>query len=636
MLSKQTRGAPPDPRGAAAGPEFGGLPIPYYSEDTDEEIFDGSSSRRFEPLQPLQQFALQQQQQPVPGAYSSLGSSSSGNLAAAGPPPRCGEGPLGAPGGPPGGPQGVLARRGGAEAGAGVVEPAGLLGLEKEGHVGEETCSNSGSPRGDSSSSRRSLWQQWAEHNLNLDSYGGDLEQLYLDCNGWKPRAAATAAAAAPAAAAAVAPKFKKQTAIVNPPLVNTMDARHQHGLLYTATEAAEPAAAAAAASSLNIYSAADLSLIQTTQIQTKAINCLDVTSDLLACGDDNGCLHFFDPFTLQRRSKLATAPAGSWGFSFEINDLRICRGDGKLLAVQTARRYPFGFLLLDISSQKALCFSDRQTNGYWLHAVDVEPSPFCPYGSSCCCCSSCSSSSSSVLRSSSSSSIFAVGESSATGIFSLLHLDCRLQHPVVMEVKRNKQMLWPLRVQDYNVFVNDIFPQGDFEGRIEQIDFRMTHSSNPPLAYAVEGQRVEDIRLFKRELYVLSSAPEGEMAVWRPSVGCGVLGSGSMGSGSMGSTGGVGGLWGAAKGAQRVAAVDRFDAHNWKDPLKLLLLYETTAAAAAAATAATAAAAGPADPAAADPAAAANPAVGAAAAAVGGAAAAAAAAAAAPARAAV
>lgn len=75
--------------------------------------------------------------------------------------------------------------------------------------------------------------------------------------------------------------------------------------------------------------------------------------------------------------------------------------------------------------------------------------------------------------RLSSISNVVAVGESSTAGCFSLLQMDLRCSRPVVQEIRQTRRMLWPLRVQGYNVFVSSVFAGNELCGRIRQIDLR-------------------------------------------------------------------------------------------------------------------------------------------------------------------
>lgn len=110
---------------------------------------------------------------------------------------------------------------------------------------------------------------------------------------------------------------------------------RHQHGLLYLASEA-YPRSGGPPVAELRTVSVADLQVQKSMRVPAKAINCLDggsktvfrqtvfpmlklrkngsqgllrvlhfaVSPQVLVCGDDSGLVHVLDPTTLELRSQ--------------------------------------------------------------------------------------------------------------------------------------------------------------------------------------------------------------------------------------------------------------------------------------------------------------------------------------------
>ncbi|KAL8270761.1 hypothetical protein Esti_005316 [Eimeria stiedai] len=438
------------------------------------------------------------------------------------------------------------------------------------------TSNSSSSSMGRRSGGHEVLWESWARHALNDEAYGFDYKRLFLDRNGWRPLGGAL-------------PRWVLKKRDANPPLVNTMDARQQLGCLYLASEAF-PKSGNSPAAKLQVLSLHDLSVQRQTSVASSAINCLDLDKEVLVCGDDNGVVQIFNPFSLQLRGKHAAVGLPLLALAYglratqEVNDLRVCGAERQVLTVRTASRYPAGIDLIDLETGARRAVTPEKTDGksptrcHWIHAVDVDSPPLrCPYTSRSgaadvplCCCSQ---SSSSGLRTSSLSNVFAIGESSGAGSFVLLRLDFRLDRPVVQQVPQSKRMLWPLRMKGHMAFVNAVFGPHDFSGRIHQVDLRMpasfsagassaSWSLSPStetdtslaapdgLLHLLPHKRVEDIRVFDGQLYVLVNDKKGHLGVVRFETE-------------------------APREAQPLCAVDTFQGGDWAEPLRLLLMFE-------------------------------------------------------------
>ncbi|OEH77245.1 hypothetical protein cyc_01327 [Cyclospora cayetanensis] len=371
-----------------------------------------------------------------------------------------------------------------------------------------------------------SQWEAWAAHTLNDEAYGFDYRRLLLDRNGWKPRSGS-------------APSWRRIKREANPAHVNTMDARQQFGFLYLAGEGIKRQHCPPSAQ-LQILSLRDLSLQARISLSSRAINCLDLSHEILVCGDDSGVIRFFDPFSLEAKGRHIPAfPSGllppNLRASQEVNDLRLCGTEQHVLAVRTASRYPAGLDLLDIQSGVSRAIKPEQTEGHWIHAVDVDQlSMRCPYAS---------------------------------------RSEGRLARPVVQKIPQTKRMLWPLRVEGHRAFANGVFGQGDFTGRIQQVDMRMpvvrpseamAAASLEPwtsvdasvaapgsLVHLLPNKRVEDIRIFDGQLYALANDARGSLSIVRFNVD-------NPGD------------------AQSLGTIDCFPAEDWAEPLRLLLVYES------------------------------------------------------------
>ncbi|KFG49376.1 hypothetical protein TGDOM2_261370 [Toxoplasma gondii GAB2-2007-GAL-DOM2] len=418
---------------------------------------------------------------------------------------------------------------------------------------------------------RRSRW-------LNAHAYRNDYRRLYRDGNGWFPCSSSQGADPSSDSFSWSTPRFSTAKMKLNPHLSNSMDTREDAAEILIASEGVETPGGQRS-SYIRVIDRESLQVVHEQQIPTRSLNCLDICPELYACGDDSGTIRLFSRRThslLHRYTSVGVVNMMAMyglGPSQEVNDLRICRAEQQIVSVRTASRYPAGIEVVDLHTGKTTAITPGKTNGNWIHALDVEqdlsldfPS-FRPARRSLLFSpDSAAASYSPPWRRSSITSLVAVGESSSAGCFSLLRLDLRCGRPVVQEIPQTRRMLWPLRVQGTNVFVNSVFAANEMCGRVRQIDLRapspdicaQQHTSVTCLAeegskrigscmvHLLPSRKVEDIRVMGDFLYALTDDADGCLQMLRFDTK-------------------------RDSKAQLVAVVDVFDSSEWTEPLRLL-----------------------------------------------------------------
>ncbi|KEP66241.1 UNVERIFIED_CONTAM: hypothetical protein HHA_261370 [Hammondia hammondi] len=418
---------------------------------------------------------------------------------------------------------------------------------------------------------RRSRW-------LNAQAYRNDYRRLYRDGNGWFPCRSSQSAEPSSDSFSWGKPRFSTAKMKLNPHLSNSMDTREDATEILIASEGVETPGGQRS-SYIRVIDRESLQVVHEQKIPTRSLNCLDICPELYACGDDSGMIRLFSRRThslLHRYTSVGVVNMMAMyglGPCQEVNDLRICRAEQQIVSVRTASRYPAGIEVVDLHTGKTTAITPAKTNGNWIHALDVEqdlsvdfPS-FKPARRSLLFSPDTDAASySPPWRRSSITSLVAVGESSSAGCFSLLRLDLRCGRPVVQEIPQTRRMLWPLRVQGTNVFVNSVFAATEMCGRVRQIDLRapspdicaQQYTSVTCLAeegskrigscmvHLLPSRKVEDIRVMGEFLYALTDDADGCLQMLRFDTK-------------------------RDSKAQLVAVVDVFDSSEWTEPLRLL-----------------------------------------------------------------
>eukprot|EP00921_Rhytidocystis_pertsovi_P000115 GHVQ01000252.1.p1 GENE.GHVQ01000252.1~~GHVQ01000252.1.p1 ORF type:complete len:336 (+),score=30.90 GHVQ01000252.1:3-1010(+) len=199
-------------------------------------------------------------------------------------------------------------------------------------------------------------------------------------------------------------PKFNTTKMELNPQHVNTMDIKQDDREIFIAS--AGVSSHNDKMSAIRILDSETYCVKKIHKIMTRSINCIDVSDNIIACGDDNGIVRVFGRDEDSQKSTLASFDSGhivGTDTRSDVNDLRVFHNT-KILAVRTRSRYPAGMQFIDLQADKLIDIPANRIQYNWLHAIDVDADD------------------------SSSSDVVAVGEKIASGYFTVLKLDFRTE----------------------------------------------------------------------------------------------------------------------------------------------------------------------------------------------------------------